>query len=268
MKFVASLILALALFGATAYGQELSECLEQDSISCVQRSIYKKARAFFDRDSFELVSGVSLVKVQGRSARSGDKAAAEQAVESADDIMTRQNAIEGYVGTEAVNFLSGRSLKVNFAPMVEKIGSTARSLTSSVPAEIQAVADDIAEGRSKKKHLMKKLMPLIMLAKVKFGVLATLGYFALALIAKKALLVSFVSLVLSAIVGLKGLFSKGSQGHHDTTGYNNAWAGSQSAASWSAPAPAASWSGAAAPHSWDESASAAAQAQAYSGYQH
>ena len=104
-------------------------------------------------------------------------------------------------------------------------------------------------------------MPLIALAKAKLGFIAVFGYFALALIAKKAIFISLISIALSAFVGLRGLFNRGN-GHHDS--YSGGYATS-GAASWAAPAPAASgWNANAPSHGWDDGHSA--QSQAYSGY--
>lgn len=81
---------------------------------------------------------------------------------------------------------------------------------------------------------MKGLLPLLIAAKVKLGVLATLGYFAIGLIAKKAILASLISLAISAFIGLKSFWSGKKVYHHDLTAYNNGWAGSVGGG-WSAP---------------------------------
>lgn len=97
-------------------GQSIDDCLQQDSISCVQRSLYRKAKEFFDRDSFELVSGVSLVKAAktgDRDSRSGKEVAYDQEIDAAADVAERQSVLENFVGDEAGEFLSGRSLKVS-----------------------------------------------------------------------------------------------------------------------------------------------------------
>lgn len=86
--------------------------------------------------------------------------------------------------------------------------------------------------------------------------LATLAYFAIALMAKKAVLVSIISIAISAFLGLKSLFAGKSGSAHDVTGYNNAWnAGSSFGANsggWSQGAGAG----------WDDNA----HQQAFSGY--
>jgi len=127
-------------------------------------------------------------------------------------------------------------------------------------------------ARGKKKGI-KGLLPLLIAAKVKLGVLATLAYFAIGLIAKKAILASLISLAISAFVGLRSLWNGGKNVyHHDLTAYNNGWSsgsvGGWSAGGWSAPVSGGhgGWSNSGSagwedPHAYSHS-------QAYSGYHH
>lgn len=97
-----------------AGGQSLDDCLQSDSISCVQKSLYRKAKEFFDKDSLELFTGVSLVKnEQGRGSRSGKELMYEQEIDAANSVTDRQNALENFVREEAGQLLTGRSLRVN-----------------------------------------------------------------------------------------------------------------------------------------------------------
>jgi len=115
-------------------------------------------------------------------------------------------------------------------------------------------------------------------AKVKLGVLATLAYFAVGLIAKKAILASLISLAISAFVGLRSLWSGGKNVyHHDLTAYNNGWAGGSVSGGWSAPiasgwsAPVSGghggWSNNGGSAGWEDP-HAYSHSQAYSGYHH
>lgn len=111
-------ILAIAsiLTVVVAAGQSLDDCLQSDSISCVQKSLYRKAKEFFDKDSLELFTGVSLVRnerSQGRSSRSGKELMYEQEIDSANSVTDRQAALENFVSEEAGELLTGRSLRVN-----------------------------------------------------------------------------------------------------------------------------------------------------------
>lgn len=107
------LILAIAI--VLTAGQSIDECLKQDSISCVQKTLYRTAKEFFAQDKLELVNGVSLVKsnADDRSARSGKELAYDQEIDAANDITERQNTLENFVSDEAGQLLTGRSLKVN-----------------------------------------------------------------------------------------------------------------------------------------------------------
>ncbi|OXU22418.1 hypothetical protein TSAR_010529 [Trichomalopsis sarcophagae] len=261
-SFAVLFVVALA---AAASAQSIDECLQQDSISCVQKSLYRKAKEFFDKDSFELVTGVSLVKAKSdRSSRSGKDLVYEQEIDQAPSVAERQSALENFVGEEVSDFFSGRSLRINFSPALEKIGESARALSESVPTEVREAVNEVVEGRGKKK-ILKKILPLLALAKVKLGALAALKFFFIALIAKKAILASLISLAISAFIGLKALYAKHSQGGHghDTTGYSSGWSSGASAA-WAAPAVSSGWSSGGSSGGWDDGHSA--QSQAYSGY--
>ncbi|XP_017891510.1 uncharacterized protein LOC108631852 [Ceratina calcarata] len=260
MKLLAVVILTSAV--VLAAGQSLDECLQSDSISCVQKSLYRKAKDFFEADSYELFSGVSLVKnEQGRGSRTNKELLYEQEIDAANSVTDRQSALENFVSDEAGEFLTGRSLKINFAPAFEKIGESARAISDSAPEEVRQAVNEVVEGRGKKK-ILKSLLPLLIAAKVKIGALATLAYFAIGLIAKKAIFASLISLAISAFIGLKALWSKNS---HDVTPYNGGWSGGAAGGGWSAPVASGGWSSGGA--SWDDS-HGYAQSQAYSGYHH
>lgn len=112
MKFHAFVLIATF---ALAAGQTFENCLEKDSIACVQKSLYRKAKEFFDTGDMEIFSGVSLVKsgdAQGRGSRSGKDLMYDQEIDAANNVADRQNALVNFVSDEAGEFLTGRSLKV------------------------------------------------------------------------------------------------------------------------------------------------------------
>ena len=115
MKSFTVVAVAFALIVACAQAQSIDECLQQDSISCVQKSLFRKAREFFDKDNFEIVAGVSLVKAEGkeRASRSGKDLVYEQEIDQASSVADRQSALENFVGEEVGDFFSGRSLRVS-----------------------------------------------------------------------------------------------------------------------------------------------------------
>lgn len=254
MKLFAIVCLATAV--VLASGQSIDECLNQDSISCVQTTIYRKAKEFFGKDTFEIVSGVSLVKAKdGRSSRSSKEVIYDQEINTANNVAERQSVLENFVGDEVGDFFAGRSLKINFAPAIDKIGESARAISESVPQEIRQVVDEVVEGRGKKK-MLKQYLPLILLLKAKMGLLAVLGFFAIALIAKKAIVASIISIAIAAFLKIKSYLGGQSGG---ITGYNNGWnAGASSGWSGQGASPA-SWSSGSA--GWDSGAS-----QSFGGY--
>lgn len=124
MKLIAIVFLATAV--VLTAGQSLEDCLQSDSISCVQKSLYRKAKEFFDKDNLELFSGVSLVKsaeAQGRSSRTGKDLAYDQEIGAANNVADRQSVLENFVGEEAGEFLTGRSLKVIDISLIKYDGS-------------------------------------------------------------------------------------------------------------------------------------------------
>lgn len=92
-------------------GQSIDDCLKKDSISCVQKTLYRTAKEFFAKDKLELVNGISLVK-SNANARSGKELAYDQEMETANDIAERQNSLENFISDEAGQFLTSRSLRV------------------------------------------------------------------------------------------------------------------------------------------------------------
>ncbi|XP_003705505.1 DUF1676 domain-containing protein Osi6 [Megachile rotundata] len=259
MKLLAVVFLAAVV---AVNGQTLEDCLQSDSISCVQKSLYRKAKEFFDKDNLELFSGVSLVKdSQGRSSRTGKDLVYDQEINAANNVADRQSALENFVSDEAGEFLSGRSLRINLAPTFERIGQSARAISDSAPEEVRQAVNEVVEGRGKKK-ILKSILPLLIAAKVKIGALATLAYFAIGLLAKKAIIASLISLAISAFIGLKALWSK--HNYHEVTPYNGGWNGAPASGGWSGPVGGGGWSSGS---SWDDG-HGYAQSQAYSGYHH
>lgn len=115
MKPLTIVVLLTVAIVLTA-GQNIDDCLKQDSISCVQKALYKRAKELLGKDSLELLSGVSLVKsnADSRSLRSSKQLGYDHDMDSANDVVERQNALETFMGDAVEQFLTGRSLRVNF----------------------------------------------------------------------------------------------------------------------------------------------------------
>jgi hypothetical protein len=208
MKFCQFLIVTCVLIGAAFADESLQECFQKDSISCLQLMVFRKAKSLFDQQNIDLVGGLSLVKSEEqRQGKSFSDNSAE--VEAANDVDARENALESFMFENARNFFEERSLKLNIA-------GAARSLSTIIPDEVKAnVRSLVVEGRGKKK-ILKKLMPLLGLLKLKLAGLAIILLFGIGLIAKKAILVSLISIAISGFLAIKKLLSKkgGGGGEH------------------------------------------------------
>lgn len=193
-------VFVLCVFGIAA-AQDFKDCLQKDSISCVQLSIYRKAREFFENPKIELIGGLSFVKPAGRDARSSNIDGTF--VESANDVEQRENALENFVTEGAKSFFQERSLNLDMA-------TAARSLAGAIPEEVKSsVRSMVSEARGKKKKILKALLPILGLVKLKVAALAVVALFGIALIAKKALVISIIALILSKFLLIKKLLSKG-----------------------------------------------------------
>lgn len=163
--------------------------------------IYRKAREFLESPKIELISGLSFIKPVGRDARASNIDGTS--VEQANDVEQRENALENFVVEGAKSFFQERSLNLDMA-------SAARGVAGVIPEEIKAsVRSLVSEARGKKKKLLKSLIPILGLVKLKFAALAVIALFGIALIAKKALVISIIALILSKFLLIKKLLSKG-----------------------------------------------------------
>lgn len=180
--------------------------------------MYRKAKEFFDQQNINLVGGLSFTKAADRAGKSLEEPVSE--VETANTVETRENALENYVMNRAKNFFQERSLSWDFA-------SAGRSLSNAIPDDIKAsVRALIVEERGKKKKILKKLLPLLGLLKVKLAALGVLSLFGIAIIAKKALLLSLLSIAISGFSFIQRFIS-------GRSGATTATAGGSSAG-WSA----------------------------------
>lgn len=147
------------------------------------------------------MGGLSFIKPAGRDARSSNVDGTF--VEQAADVEQRENALENFVTEGAKSFFQERSLNLDMA-------SAARSVAGAIPEEVKSsVRSLVSEARGKKKKILKSLLPILGLVKLKFAALAIVALFGIALIAKKALVISIIALILSKFLLIKKLLSKG-----------------------------------------------------------
>ncbi|XP_046995455.1 uncharacterized protein LOC124607228 [Schistocerca americana] len=190
-------------------------CLKKDSIQCMQLVAYRNIRAFFDRDSIPLVTGLSLVReAEVGSAVSSTSAARElgRQVEEAQDVSSREQALEQFALGEAAAFVRERSLRVDLPQLAR---ATARAIADRLPTDVRTkISELITEGRGKKKAL-KVLLPILLVAGVKAAGAVALSVLGLALLAKKALLVSTLALLVSGALVVLKLVSQSSHPQHE-----------------------------------------------------
>lgn len=251
-----------------------AKCLESDSISCLQLTLFRKAKSIFDNPQIEIFGGVSLIKEnEGRQGKSLDDNAI--AVEAAPSIEARNTEMGTYLLNHAKNFFVERSLNFNFA-------NAARSVARAIPDDIKAdIRELVVESRTKKKKLLKKFLPLLLGIGAKVAVLGVGAIFGLLFLAKKALVISilafFMALAAGAgsalgrlgsggggagglLGGLGGLFG-GKSSAGASTGGSSGWSSSNvGTGGWSSGGGSGGWD------SHGAYSSPVAQTVAYSGY--
>lgn len=183
-----------------------ADCLRKDSMSCVKYKLFTFVdKMLTQKDSFQVSEGVTVVKTASADTQDG-----------APRTISSDESVESLIMNRVQRFLETHTLKVDLkgSDVVNAVASTGRAfedLTDSLGDDDSAVGE---ESRGKKKKANKILGPLMAAIAMKAAALVPLALGAIALIAGKALLVGKIALVLSAIIGLKKLFS--GQGKHVT----------------------------------------------------
>ncbi|XP_065212417.1 uncharacterized protein Osi6 [Planococcus citri] len=205
-----------------------NDCLQKDSISCLQMQTYRSLRSFFSQDNIELFGGLSLVKnSEPKTGRSLDSKDSDVEITETNDVEKRENLLEDFALHKVMNFFQERSLRWNLSPVVNEVSETARSVVDSIPSDMKGkISEFIEEGRGKKKKLMKVLGPLLIGLKMKLAAFAAIAYVVIALIAKKALLASLLSLLISGFIAIKKLLSQQHSHHEVVEHHPHGWSGS------------------------------------------
>ncbi|EDV90718.1 GH14022 [Drosophila grimshawi] len=186
--------------GIPSPGGAFAKCLEADSISCLQLTLFRKAKSIFDNPAIEIFGGVSLVKAnEGRQGKSLDNTLA---VEAAPTVEARTAEMGNYFMDNAKSFFAERSLNFNFA-------NAARSVARAIPDDIKAdLRELVVESRTRKKKLLKKFLPILLGVGAKVAVLAVGAIIGLFFMAKKALIVSVIAFVLALAAGASSGLSR------------------------------------------------------------
>lgn len=176
-----------------------ADCLRKDSMSCVKYKLFTFVdKMLTQKDTFQLTEGVTVAKTANADTSDG-----------APRTISSDDTVESLIVSRVQRFLETHTLKVDLkgSDVVNAITSTGRAiedLSDSLTEDDSAIGE---ESRGKKKKAQKILGPLFAALAMKAAALIPLALGAIALIAGKALLVGKIALVLSAIIGLKKLFS-------------------------------------------------------------
>lgn len=109
--------------------------------------------------------------------------------------------MEGYLADNVKSFFTDRQLTWDLA-------TAGRSLANAIPEDVkETVRELVVEGRTKKK-ILKKLVPILGLVKLKALGLAVLTVAAIGLIAKKALITSFIAIAIASASALSSIVAK------------------------------------------------------------
>uniref|UniRef100_A0A336MKM3 CSON013605 protein n=1 Tax=Culicoides sonorensis TaxID=179676 RepID=A0A336MKM3_CULSO len=206
MGFGGVAMLAMKALGASLAALMLSSVVglkklsEQGNHESHVQYIFRKARDFFDQQEINIVDGLSFNKDTSRAARSIN--VDSSAIESANTIESREDALENYVSERAMNFFQERSLNLDMM-------SVGRAVSQVIPEEVkESMRSMVGEARKKKKKLLKKLLPLLGLVKLKAQGLILLALVGIAIIAKKALVIGVIALVLAKLGLIKAIIAK------------------------------------------------------------
>lgn len=173
-------------------------------LCCCSLQVYRKAKEFFDQPKINFIAGLSMVKGEN----TGRAASNDVDIETVAGVEARSSAIENLFVDRMSSFFQERSLNWDFT-------QTARSLAKVIPEDVKAnVRSLVSEARGKKK-ILKQLMPILGIVKLKVVALGILALLAIGLVAKKALLVSLVSIAISGFVAIKKLLAKKLGGGHE-----------------------------------------------------
>lgn len=193
------------------------------SVPFFDLQVFRKAKEFFDQPKINLVAGISIVKSENAQSNEVD-------IEAVNGVEARSSAIENFVVDRVSNFFQERQLSWNFA-------NTARSLANAIPDDVKAsVRSMVSEARGKKK-ILKQMMPILGIIKLKVVALGILALLGIGLVAKKALVVSLISIAISIFIFIKKLLAKklslvgGLGGHEESVPYHGG-GGWQSGGGW------------------------------------
>ncbi|KAK4875556.1 hypothetical protein RN001_011978 [Aquatica leii] len=197
-------------------GTNFQDCLQKDSISCMQKQMYNEIKSLVNNSTIAVFNGLIKIKMKHDVKKSPLQINNEKSFENAINVANRQKAFETYLLETVKNLWKERSITWNLTETSKIVlGVIPNSLTNQL-------STFLSRGRGKKKR-MKMIMPIIIGVKFLILILASVAYVVIALVAKKAVLAGILSLVLSGIYSASNLLNTQSSVHGaEIMGYQTA----------------------------------------------
>ncbi|GLH12214.1 Uncharacterized protein GBIM_16968 [Gryllus bimaculatus] len=142
-------------------------------------------------------------------------------------VEARQAALEAFAARRARAFLQERTLRLDLTPWLKSLAERARALVAHIPPEVRQQVVDFAaaEARGRRKKL-RQMMPLLLVGGMKMVGVATLMYLSIGFLAKKAFLLSLLSLLISGFIAVKKVLQQPHPHHYEAYPvHGGGWAG-------------------------------------------
>ncbi|XP_033340485.1 DUF1676 domain-containing protein Osi16 [Megalopta genalis] len=178
------------------------DCGKSYSATCLKLDVVSFLDRLSEQEDISILPGVSVIKENGSANLPASEVVANLARDFPNDVEKR---LDAYLVHKVGSYLNSHSISIKlFDP---RTFEAARSFNEETLAQLGlGGTKDVGTGRKKDKGGYGGLMAGLMMMK---GTLGAIGFGALALLAGKALMTGLMSLMLSAIIGLKSLASGG-----------------------------------------------------------
>ncbi|CAH0597871.1 unnamed protein product [Chrysodeixis includens] len=172
----------------------VTECIETDTSLCLKEKALKFTERLAVVKDLDIFEGMSLVNTgSARSARSYEPLAEEP--------QAREFQINERIADNVEDFLENHVLQLRL----------------SSPDQESRALDEEARGKKKKK--IKKLLPLLLLLKLKMAALIPLFLGIIAFVAVKAVFLGKIAFAMQAVTLIRKLLSKGKGGSSSSVSY-------------------------------------------------
>ncbi|XP_066582265.1 uncharacterized protein [Prorops nasuta] len=177
------------------------DCNKSYSSTCLKLDVVSFLDKLSEQDNIGILPGVSVVKENGSANVPAKDVVANLARDFPNDVDKR---LDAYLIHRIGAYLSSHSISIKLFDA--KTFEAARNFNEDTLVKFGLSDNETTETGRKKKGGLGGLMVGVMMMK---GILGSVGFGALALLAGKALMTGLMALMLSAIVGLKSLAGGG-----------------------------------------------------------